>query len=57
MILFPYLQLGTGQANKTDEFYENFQKGGQVIFKSKIYDVAFGPLYRAFSNISKKIAT
>ena len=25
MILFPYLQLGTGQATKTDEFSEKFQ--------------------------------
>ena len=46
MILFPYLQLGTGQATKTDEFSENFQGG--AVFNPKSYVADFGPLYRAF---------
>ena len=35
-----------GAGTKTDEFSENFQKGG-VIFNPKNYIANFGPLYRA----------
>ena len=31
-----------------NEFSENFQRGGGVIFNPKIYVADFGPLYRAF---------
>ena len=45
--------LGTGQATKTDEFSENFQRGEGFIFNPKIYVAYFGPLYRAFLTFSE----
>ena len=44
-------QLGTGQATKTDDFLEKFQRGeGQgVILNPKIHIADFGPLYRALN--------
>ena len=52
-------QLGTGQATKTDDFLEKFQRGeGQgVILNPKIHIADFGPLYRALKGaLWKKIA-
>ena len=42
--------LGTDDGTKTDEFWENFERGGGggVIFNPKIYVADFGPLDRAF---------
>ena len=40
--------LGTGQGAKTDEFSENSQRGGGVIFSPKNYFADLVPLYRAF---------
>ena len=40
--------LGTAQDTKTDEFSENFQKGGGGIFNQKNYVANVGPLDRVF---------
>ena len=49
-------QLGTGQATKTDDFLEKFQRGeGQgVILNPKIHIADFGPLYSALNRDFRK---
>ena len=48
--------LGKGQATKTDDFLEKFQRGeGQgVILNPKIHIADFGPLYRALNRDLRK---
>ena len=40
--------LGTGQATKTDEFSENFQRGEGFIFNPKIYVADFWNFTQGF---------
>ena len=49
LVLLFSLSLGTGDATKTDDFLETFQRGAGVIFNPKIYAADFGTLNRAFS--------
>ena len=49
-----FVQQGTGDRTKTDEFSEKFKRGGRVILKPKIYITDFGPLYGALNRDFRK---
>ena len=50
---FVLIRLGKGSATKSDKFLEKCQRGGGVIFNSKIYVADFGNFKQGF--LSKKL--